>query len=264
MNSVKIGDVEIIAVSDGYGDMDPLEIFVDSNSDDWTFYTELIDGEGHIHPRFGTTIIRTPDKTVLVDTGLQGPEGTLIKELEECGILPFQVDIVLMTHLHPDHVGWNISQGKPTFDKAMYYAPKLDWDYWTKPEVLQNADHVNDQVIPLMADGRLQLMDKDFQVTPEISTLYSPGHTPGHTSFLIKSNEESLVVLGDVAHTPAQAHHTDWNPVFDVDGNLSRKTRNELVTEFEEKGFLISAGHFPYPGLGKFVRVNGRRTWTQV
>ena len=107
-------------------------------------------------------------------------------------------------------------------------------------------------------------MDKEFQVTPEISTLYSPGHTPGHTSFLIKSNEESLVVLGDVAHTPAQAHHTDWNPVFDVDGNLSRKTRNELVTEFEEKGFLISAGHFPYPGLGKFVRVNGRRTWTQV
>ena len=71
MNSVKIGDVEIIAVSDGYGDMDPLEIFVDSNSDDWTFYTELIDGEGHIHPRFGTTMLpkMTPESHHILESG---------------------------------------------------------------------------------------------------------------------------------------------------------------------------------------------------
>ena len=264
MDTIKVGDVEIIAVSDGYGDMDPLMVFTDSSVEDWSHYPELTDDQGHIHPRFGTTVIRVRGKTIIVDTGLQGADATLLEQLKEIAISPSQVDMVLITHLHPDHVGWNISDGKPTFRKATYYAPKLDWDYWTQPEILKNADHVKNQVIPLMNDGQLVLMDKEFDVIPEISTLYSPGHTPGHTSFLITSNNECFVVLGDVAHTPAQAHHTDWNPIFDINGDLSRETRNRLVTRFEEDNTLVSAGHFPYPGFGRFVMRNGRRTWTGV
>ena len=91
MDTIKVGDVEIIAVSDGYGDMDPLTVFTDASVGDWSHYPELTDDEGHIHPRFGTTVIKVRGKTIIVDTGLQGADATLLEQLEE--ILKFLFEI---------------------------------------------------------------------------------------------------------------------------------------------------------------------------
>jgi glyoxylase-like metal-dependent hydrolase (beta-lactamase superfamily II) len=110
----------------------------------------------------------------------------------------------------------------------------------------------------------LDLIDGEHKVTSELTTLPTPGHTPGHISVAIASAGQRGFILGDVSHTPAQAHYTDWSPNFDVDGELSRKTRREVFDRLEREGALVSAGHYPAPGFGRFVRQRGRRIWQEM
>ena len=116
-------------------------------------------------------------------------------------------------------------------------------------------------MLPLESLNLVDLMTDEYTITSEIVTVATPGHTPGHVSLLITSNGEQCFVLGDVAHNPAQAHYTDWSPGFDVDGNISRETRNKILDNLESEGTLVSAGHFPDSGFGHFVRSEGRRIW---
>ena len=169
-----------------------------------------------------------------------------------------------MTHLHPDHVGWNLTNGSPTFPNARYIATKTDWDYWTQPGVLKDAQHITNQVLPLEDLDVLDLIDGEYKITDELTTLPTPGHTPGHISIVIASSGQKGFILGDVSHTPAQAHYTDWNPVFDIDQPTSRITRNTILDRLETDGSLVSAGHYPDPGFGHFIRKNGRRIWQGI
>ena len=89
----------------------------------------------------------------------------------------------------------------------------------------------------------------------------TPGHTPGHQSILVSSGGEKAIILGDVSHTPVQILHPDWSPTFDVDPDLSSRTRSDLFDRIEQEGLTIAAGHYPYPGLGGIVRVEGKRRW---
>ena len=118
--------------------------------------------------------------------------------------------------------------------------------------------------MPLRTLNLLDLMDDGYNVTDEMKPMATPGHTPGHVSLVISSAGERGVILGDVAHSPAQAHYTDWNPVFDIDQVQSRKTRHEVIDRLEAEGLLVSAGHFPHPGFGRFVRLDGRRVWQGI
>jgi glyoxylase-like metal-dependent hydrolase (beta-lactamase superfamily II) len=263
-NTVVVGNVELIALVDGLSERDPLDIFPGSTAAQWDEYSELLDENRHIHPRFGTTGVRSAGKLIIVDTGMQLPGATLINDMLSNGIRPEDVDLVVFTHLHPDHVGWNISDGKPTFPNARYLAPRTDWNYWTQPEILRDAIHVQEQVIPLQELNLLDLMDDDHTITDEIRTFPTPGHTPGHTSIEIQSAGEIALILGDVIHSPAQAHYTNWNPVFDVLQDISRETRNRILDKIEHESTLVSAGHFPHPGFGRFIRIKGRRLWQGI
>ena len=220
-HKINIGNVELISVSDGTGDREPTFVFPDSDLAIWqSEFSELLDDNNHLHPRYGSVIIRSEGKLILVDTGLQAPGGTLIKELNNNGVAPDQIDLVVMTHLHPDHVGWNFSNGLPTFPNAGYLAPKSDWEYWVHPDIYKDAEHIVNQVLPLENLNLIDLMADEYSITSEIMTVATPGHTPGHVSLLITSRGEQGFVLGDVAHNPAQAHYTDWNPVFEIQPEL--------------------------------------------
>jgi len=264
-DKARVGNVEMVSLTDGQGDRHPVETFPDSSGEQWCAeYPDLLDSNGRIHPRYGTVAVRSAGKLIIVDTGLQAPDGKLLDEMRAKGIDRDAVDIVVLTHLHGDHVGWNLTDGRPSFPNARYLATRTDWDYWTTPSVQVRASHIRNQVLPLQDLDILDLIDGEYEITPELTALPTPGHTPGHISVAIFSGGERGLILGDVAHSPAQAHHTDWNPIFDIDQTQSRETRHRLFDRLEEEGSLVSAGHFPGSGFGRFVRTEGRRVWQGV
>ena len=251
-----------MSLTDGQGGGLPTDIFPTSAIDIWrNEYPELLDAEGLIHPRYGSVAVRSEGKLVVVDTGAGPPGGTLLTEMASKGVDREAVDLVVFTHLHGDHVGWNLTDGRPTFPRARYLVPKEDWDYWTRPEVLRASGAVRDQVVPLEGLAILDLIEGEYRVTGELTTLPTPGHTPGHISIVITSAGRRGFILGDVAHSPAQARYTDWNPSFDVDTSLSPKTRHAVFDRVESDGSLVSSGHFPSPGFGRLARRDGRRYW---
>ena len=260
----KVGDVEMVSLTDGQGEGVATDVFPASAIDIWrSEYPELLDGD-LIHPRFGSVALRSSGRLVVIDTGMNGPDGALLDDMAAKGVDRDAVDLVVTTHLHPDHVGWNLTDGSPTFPSARYLVPKSDWDYWTSPGVMENAPHITESVVPLDEARVLDLIDGEYDVTPELKTVPTPGHTPGHISVSISSRGQRGFVLGDVAHSPAQAHHTYWSPAFDVDPDLARETRHKVLDELEEAAVLVQSGHFPAPGYGSFVRSAGRRTWQPV
>jgi len=107
----------------------------------------------------------------------------------------------------------------------------------------------------------VDLIDGDVSITAGMSTILTPGHTPGHQCLLISSGGEKAIVMGDVCHTPAQLTHTDWNPTVEVDPVQSASTRAALLDRIEQEGLTVCAGHFGPPSIGTFVRVAGRRRW---
>lgn len=257
-----VGNVELVSLTDGSGDRDPVETFPDSTIAQWrSDYPELLDKNEHIHPRLGAVAVRSSRRLIMVDTGLQAPGGTLLKELRQKGIYLEAVDIVIFTHLHRDHVGWNLINGKPTFLRARYLVPKAEWEYWTRPTVLKDAPHIRDQVMALEKLGIMDLIEGEHKITDELTAVPTPGHTPGHISIAILSAGQRGFILGDVANSVAQAHYTDWNPVFDVNKAQARRTRHQVLDRLEAEGSLVSAGHFPEPGFGRLLRRQGRRVW---
>ena len=260
----KVGDVEMVSLTDGQGEGVATDVFPASAIDIWrSEYPELLDGD-LIHPRFGSVALRSSGRLVVIDTGMNGPDGALLGDMAAKGIDRDAVDLVVTTHLHPDHVGWNLTNGSPTFPNARYLVPRSDWEYWTSPGVIENAPHITESVVPLDEARVLDLIDGEYDVTPELKTVPTPGHTPGHISVSISSRGQRGFVLGDVAHSPAQAHYANWSPAFDVDPDLARTTRHKVLDELEEEAVLVQSGHFPAPGYGSFVRSDGRRIWQPV
>lgn len=260
----KVGDVEMVSLTDGQGEGVATDVFPASAIDIWrSEYPELLDGD-LIHPRFGSVALRSSGRLVVIDTGMNGPDGALLDDMAAKGVDRGAVDLVVTTHLHPDHVGWNLTDGSPTFPNARYLVPKSDWEYWTSPGVMENAPHIAESVVPLDEARVLDLIDGEYDVTPELKTVPTPGHTPGHISVSVSSKGQRGFVLGDVVHSPAQAHYANWSPAFDVDPDLARTTRHRVLDELEEGAVLVQSGHFPAPGYGSFVRSDGRRIWQPV
>ena len=265
-HSINVGNVEMVSLSDGEPIRSPFMPFPDTTIEQWREFPDLLDSDEQTRSRYGTTAVRSGGKLIIVDTGLQAPDGsgTLLDDMERKGVDRNAVDLVVFTHLHPDHVGWNLVAGQPTFPNARYLVPRRDWDHWTSAEVVAGAPHISSQVLPLSELNILDLIDDDYRITDELTTVSTPGHTPGHVSIVIASQGERGYILGDVAHTPAQAHYTDWNPIFDVQPPVARTTRHSVLDMLESEGILVSAGHFPAPGFGHFVRAGGRRQWRGV
>ena len=263
-HTITLGNVELVSLSDGFPLRSPLTPFPDTKIEQWREFPGLLDGNDQYTTRYGTVAVRSEGKLIIVDTGLQEADGTLMDDMKAKGIDPAAVDLVVFTHLHPDHVGWNLTNGRPNFPHARYLAPRRDWDYWSQPEVAKNAAHITNQVLPLNDLKLLDFMDDDHKITGELTTVNTPGHTPGHISINISSSGKRGYILGDVAHNLAQAHYTDWCPIFDIDSEVSRKTRHQVLDMLEAEEIMVSAGHFPHPGFGHFVRKGSRRVWRGI
>jgi glyoxylase-like metal-dependent hydrolase (beta-lactamase superfamily II) len=271
---VRVGDVEITALTDGTLEFDLSNFFPTIPEDDWQPYESHLTEEHKVRFNLGSYLIRSAGRTILVDTGLgprpadapDAPWGRLLHEFRANGLRPEDVDMVVMTHLHRDHVGWNLMpQGQksvPTFPRARYWMSAKDWEACHQPDVQpKRFPSAPTCVWPLAELGLVELMNGEHHLTRELTAVPTPGHTPGHMSILVTSRGQRALVLGDAAHSPVQVLEPDWVSRADMDPELTRQTRRALIERVEREEIIVAAGHFPAPGFGRIVRLEGRRYW---
>lgn len=271
---VTVGNVEIVSLLDTPMEFDWGMFFPRNDRTDFDPFRDRYPGSYAGDGKFRTYAhcyaLRSEGQTVLVDTGLgPGPiaflggiRGHLVEEMNAKGVPPDSVNVVVFTHLHGDHVGWNLTpDNEPTFPGARYLVPQGDWDYFTKADVAAQNPQIGASVLPLQAVGVLDLFSGEKAITPELTTYPTPGHTPGHTSIMVSSAGERALVTGDLAHHPAQVDRSEWCSGFDGDPAQAVETRNRVFDRLEADGLLAAICHFPDPGFGKLVRLQGRRVW---
>lgn len=281
-----VGDVTIVALRDALIERYPTplaELFPDATDEQWSVYRDrypqVFSGDGAWRVDVLCYVVRTPGAVTLVDTGIGpagapyathlGLSGSLLDALRAVGYTPDAVDLVLMTHLHPDHIGWNVDEtgGGPRllFSRARHVVHRRDWDAWTTPEVEAAFPFpfVDRLVLP-MKDSVELIEGPEVQITDEISAILTPGHTPGSVSFLVASQGERAVIWGDVFVHPALVSEPAWDFAFEMDRALARDTRERLLQRIERDGMNVAACHMPFPGFGRIARAEGRRWWQAI
>jgi glyoxylase-like metal-dependent hydrolase (beta-lactamase superfamily II) len=209
-------------------------------------------------------VVKTGEHLVLVDTGADGfspTTGKLLQNLRDVGIAPEEIDMVIITHAHPDHIGGNIDdQGKLSFPNARYAMWKGEWDFWTSPEAQERvAKQGGERIVgfarknlPPIKD-RLILIEHETEIVPGIQALAAPGHTPGHIALSISSNDKKLLCLGDVVLHPIHLERPEWCAVTDFVPQQLVATRGRLLRMAATNKALVHAFHFPFPGLGYVI-----------
>ena len=276
-NQIRVGNVDIVSVLDMVPPpRDPWMMFPTTAEPDWQGHQDALEC-GQLQLYYLHFFVRSQGKVIMVDTGMgPGPHpdrgnrtGDLVNQLKNKGVDPAAVDVVAHTHLHADHVGWNVDysgeQPAPTFPNARYLVPRLDWEHFTKPEVIGTAPQVTNSVVPLEGMGVMDLVDSEHNITDEVKTFSAPGHTPGHMVIAITSQGEKAMVVGDLLHNKAQVERPEWTAGVDTDKEASRRNREMVLDQAENEGIVIAAGHFhPDDHLGKVVRLDGKRYWQIV
>lgn len=214
-------------------------------------------------------VLDTGKRVILFDTGfgevpLFGTaSGQLPKNLVKAGIKPEDIDTVILTHVHPDHAwGLTTAEGKKTFPNAELFVSKVDFDFWT------DESKINDENMGAFVQGarkaifpykeRLTLIEKDGEFLPGISSFSFPGHTLGHTSYLIQSAGESFLNLGDICHHYALLFpNPQWKYKYDIDADLAVASRQKCFEMAEAENLTLIGFHFPFPGIGR-IRRDGR------
>jgi glyoxylase-like metal-dependent hydrolase (beta-lactamase superfamily II) len=266
LKSIKVGSVNITALTDIEGAFFQLDqIFPGVMQDQWEPYLHrypwaFADRET-LRGRVGSYVLRSPEGTVLVDTGVgpqaMGAGGRLLADLEDAGIYPENVHTVFLTHLHGDHLGWSVKpDGEPVFPEARYVTQASEWEI--------SAPYLGRALSALDELGVLELLDGEEPVGEELTAIPTPGHSPGHSSLLVSSGGEQALVAGDAIVHPAQATEPTWNVHFDMDKEQAAHTREMLLAWLEADGIIVAAGHIPGSGFGRIVREEGepgRRYW---
>jgi len=220
---------------------------------------------GDLGSRIQSYVVRTPDETVVIDTCVGNDKtrenalwnmrhGTWLDDLRAAGVAPEDVDYVVCTHMHVDHVGWNTRRVDgtwvPTFPRATYVFVGQEWEFW-KHERDSGRDPdgcIDDSVVPIVEAGRAKLVDSTGAVGKYLRFEPTPGHTPGHACVRLTTPAGNAIFSGDLMHRVVQVAEPQWSSRFCYDGPQAAKTRRAFVEQQADSGTLICAAHFPTPG----------------
>ena len=194
-------------------------------------------------------LVKAPGRIVLIDTAFGGP---IFEKIEKLGVKPEQVDAVLMTHLHGDHIGGLQKDGKPIFTKAKIYLDNKERDYFTKTAVNQAAVLALSAYGPnvITFDGS-QFGSVAREILPGIRAIATYGHTPGHTSYLLESGRGKFIVAGDFLHIAlVQFPHPDISATYDVDQIAAAASRAQIMEYAAKNRIPLGGMHIVYPGVG--------------
>jgi len=269
-----LGDFEITALSDGTVDLDVAKLLAEPAAK-----TDAALARSFVHGPLETSVnaylVNTGTRLILVDAGagtLFGPTlGKLLASLQAAGYAPGQVDDIFLTHMHPDHVGGLSANGQRVFPNATLHADRRDSDFWLSQASLDKAPDgmkgffqgAMASVNPYVAAGKYQPFEADGEPVPGIRTIASHGHTAGHTSYLVESKGQRLLVIGDLIHVASvQFAEPGVTIAFDSDAKAAAASRATLFAEAAKDGDLIGAAHLQFPGLGH-LRAAGR-SWQWV
>ena len=274
----QLGDVSVTAFQDTWVRMPPQRMILPEIEADFTPYRHFEDSEGLAELSMTSFLLESGGRRILVDTGLADQEmpRSAVEEppglpdlMEEAGVALDSIDVVIHTHLHFDHIGWNtrLVDGVfvPTFPNARHHIQRVEWDYWMGDGERNFGPDYDRHLGPLEEAGMIEFVDGDnHAVTSEVSIIHARGHTPGHQAVRIASGDGRGYVIGDSCHVPAQACEPSWSSAADVDPDAAAVTREALFQRIEDEGALILSGHFPFPGIGRRVTEDHRRDYRPI
>ena len=227
----------------------------------------FIDERGRIILSMHALVIKTASRTIIVDTCIGNDkvrsypkwnmmQGDFFQRFEAAGFTAEQIDTVLCTHMHVDHVGWNtrLVDGvwEPTFGNADYLFAEEEWAYWRNEEQ-EYGPVIEDSVDPIFAAGLAKLVSSNHQVCDEVRLEPTPGHTPGHVSVHITSQGAEAIITGDMIHHPCQIAHPEWSSSADENKSKSASTRDVFLDKYSDQPVLIIGTHFAAPTAGYLV-----------
>ncbi len=224
------------------------------------------DEEGNLIMSIHALVVETPEHKIVVDTcigndkqrsiptwtNLQLP---FLDDLKTAGYDRMEIDTVMCTHLHVDHVGWNtmLVDGEwiPTFPNARYLLGREEYEYWSQADADElNQGVMGDSVNPVFDAGLVDLVDMNHRICDEVYLEPTTGHTPGHVSVHIESEGEEALITGDCIHHPCQIEKLDWSSSADYDAEASKVTRQALMDKYADQDILIIGTHFATPTAG--------------
>jgi glyoxylase-like metal-dependent hydrolase (beta-lactamase superfamily II) len=217
-------------------------------------------------------LINFGDQKILIDTGcgniFQSTAGKLAGNMEAEGIKRTDIDRIIFTHGHIDHVGGSFdSHGKCLFPNARFITSGREWKYWeTQPgnNELQNMffSAARKNLLPIR--DRFDLVKDNVEVLPGIKLIKAPGHTPGTILVDISSDGKRLLCIGDIVHSQLEFAQPEYLSLFDVTPEQALNTRDEILSDAAKSGVLVFACHFPFPGLGYIKRNEGVFAWQPI
>ena len=273
MSSWQVGAVTITQVVESKGASPPSFFFPDVAPEDVQRHAWLrphfAHRDGRLFASIHAFVVESEGRRIVVDTcvgndkerdlamwnRLQGP---FLEKLAAAGHSPESMDVVLCTHLHVDHVGWNtrLVDGRwvPTFPNARYLLGRTELAHWLASAGDEDRRIMADSVRPILDAGLADPVESDHAVTGEVRLEPTPGHTPGHVSVRIRSQGREAVITGDVMHHPVQCAEPRWQSHFDVDPDAARATRRRFLEEQADRDVLVLGTHFAAPTAGHVVR----------
>ncbi len=277
-NTFKIGDLDVLVVSDGIARAPGTMYFQGTTQEQWEPHKRWLDHAGNVEFPFSCFLVRSGGRTVLIDTGLGQINmmgftgGSLLSELASAGVKPEDIDTVFITHLHVDHCGTVAhvegDNARPAFPNATYVWTAEEQAHWTGG-VLDSAfitpaqkAYMNGMFAAM--DGRFKPAKDGETIAPGVSVIACPGHTPGHAGIVLSSGTERAFVLGDAISCPVQLTETEWSGLGDMDPKLARQSQEVVAREAEATGALLAAAHFPGLTFGRVLMGEGRRYWEPV
>jgi glyoxylase-like metal-dependent hydrolase (beta-lactamase superfamily II) len=269
-----LGDFDITALSDGTHVFPVETVMIDTTPAKIAAALAAEDLALPLQGSINAFLVNTGSKLVLIDTGagaLYGDCcGRLLANLRAAGYRPEQVDEILLTHLHKDHVGGIGQHGKIAFPNAVVRVAQAEARYWRNPVRRQEApeflrsffDSAGAALAPYEAAGRLKLFDGDLDIVPGIRSVGDTGHTPGHTAYMIESRGQKLLVWGDIVHVaPLQLSDLQASVKYDSDDRAAQRARSALLARAAQDNVWIAAAHIAFPGLGHLKREGKRYRW---